>query len=77
MEARSELVAGELATELARRMADDGHDVLVIGAPLPDVRGQVVWSDAIRELLDRPGDHPILVVRAARGSGAEPAGDVA
>lgn len=73
--ATSELVRGELAPAWSRRMAE-GHDLLVLGAPLPDAAGRLTWGSASRALLDRPGDFPILVVRATRGAGAEPLGDL-
>jgi len=76
VEAASELARGDLGDAVRARMAAE-HDLLVIGAPLPDAQGALAWGPMTRALLDAPGDYPILVIRAARGAGGEPAGDVA
>jgi sulfate transport system ATP-binding protein len=53
---------GDLESTLAARMGD-GHDLLVLGAPLPDESGRLRFRRAARALLDGPGDYPILLVR--------------
>jgi sulfate transport system ATP-binding protein len=74
--AAAELAIGDLRVEIERRIAAD-HDLLVLGAPLPDEHGRLRLVGDVRALFERAGDVPILLVRAARGSGGEPAGDVA
>jgi hypothetical protein len=41
----------------------DGHDLLTLGAPLPDGHGRRRWGREVREILAAPADYPILVVR--------------
>lgn len=62
VEAEAETVRGQLAAVLERRMASE-HDILVLGAPLPDAQGRRAWGRQLRPLLDRPATFPILVVR--------------
>ncbi len=66
---------GELRAVLGGRI-DEARDLLVLGAPPPDDEGRYSWGRTLRGLLDAGGSVPILVVRAARGQGLEPAGDV-
>ena len=66
---------GELRALLGGRI-DEARDLLVLGAPPPDDEGRYSWGRTLRGLLDAGGAVPILVVRAARGQGLEPAGDV-
>jgi hypothetical protein len=68
--ADAELVAGELAGEIRRRL-ETGHDLLILGAPLADSRGRFAWGPSTRSLLDAPGDAPILVVRPESGAAVE------
>ncbi len=70
-----EVLRGEPGAMLATRVAQS-HDLLVLGAPPADDEGRFAWSRPMRALLDAGGIEPVLVVRAARGQGLEPAGDV-
>jgi sulfate transport system ATP-binding protein len=74
--AAPEVLLGEPGPQLAERIAKTS-DVLVLGAPPPDAEGEFAWSRPLRTLLDARGSEPILVVRAARGQGLDPAGDFA
>ena len=70
------LAIGGIEGEVGRHLAAD-HDLLVLGAPLPDDHGRLRLGSAVRALFEGGADVPILLVRAARGAGGEPAGDVA
>jgi hypothetical protein len=65
--ARAELVRGDLADVIARRMQGD-HDLLVLGAPLPAADGELTWGPSTRALLDGAGDYPVLIVRASEAA---------
>ena len=73
--AEPEVVLGEPGAVLGSRIAA-AHDLVVLGAPPPDAEGRCSWSRSMRFLLDGGDSAPVLVVRAARGQGLEPAGDV-
>ena len=73
--AEPELVLGAPGAVLGGRIAA-AQDLVVLGAPPPDAEGRCNWSRAMRFLLDGGDSAPVLVVRAARGQGLEPAGDV-
>jgi sulfate transport system ATP-binding protein len=68
--AEPEAVRGDLASVIGRRMRD-GHDVLVLGAPLPDGHGRRRWGREVRGILAAREQYPILVVRPG-GAGARP-----
>jgi sulfate transport system ATP-binding protein len=60
--AEPEVVRGDLAAVIERRMRD-GHDLLTLGAPLPNGHGRRRWGREVREILAAPAKYPILVVR--------------
>jgi sulfate transport system ATP-binding protein len=62
--AEPEAVRGALAGEVAARLADGAHDLLVLGTPLADETGRPRWGRAARSLLEAPASAPILVVRS-------------
>jgi sulfate transport system ATP-binding protein len=65
--AQPELAEGDVASAIAARVAD-GHDLLVLGAPLPDERGELSFGASTRALLDRPGEVPVLIVHPQRSA---------
>ncbi len=73
--AEPEVVLGEPGSVLGGRIAA-AQDLVVLGAPPPDAEGRCAWSRSMRFLLDCGDSSPVLIVRAARGQGLEPAGDV-
>nr|MBP9826435.1 hypothetical protein [Thermoanaerobaculia bacterium] len=73
--AEPEVVLGEPGAVLGGRIATT-HDLVVLGAPPHDPDGRYAWSRSLRFLLDCGDSAPVLIVRAARGQGLEPAGDV-
>ncbi len=73
--AEPEVARGEPGAVLGARIAA-AHDLLVLGAPPPDAEGRYAWGRSLRLLLDSGDIAPVLLVRAARGRGLEPAGDV-
>jgi len=60
--AEPEVVRGDLAAAVGQRIGE-AHDLLVLGAPLPDDEGRLAWAPTTRALLDAPGDAPILIIR--------------
>ncbi|MEO8275719.1 MAG: ABC transporter ATP-binding protein [Thermoanaerobaculia bacterium] len=62
--AEPELVRGELLPALDRRLRDR-HDLLVLGAPLPDAEGSRRWGRSLRALFEAQHDTPVLVIRGS------------
>ncbi|HSM51286.1 MAG TPA: universal stress protein, partial [Thermoanaerobaculia bacterium] len=54
---------GEPEEEILSTLAD-GHDLLVLGVPLPEGAGEVGLGGIVRRLVARTGSAPLLVVRS-------------
>ena len=54
---------GELEEQILAAVGD-GHDLAVLGAPLPGPTGEVRLDGPVRRLLSRTGTLPVLVVRS-------------
>jgi sulfate transport system ATP-binding protein len=50
--------------EILAEIAEGGHDLLVVGAPLPDVTGRSSQGGLVGDLLSAPPPCPVLIVRA-------------
>jgi sulfate transport system ATP-binding protein len=61
------IARGEWTEALVQRLRD-GHDLLVLGAPLPDESGQVRWGRRAGRLLEQLTKLPVLVVRSRLGT---------
>ena len=67
--ARSRWRRGALLHEIRAEIEESGHDLLVVGAPLPSERGLTPTSTGIvEELLRHPPPCPLLVVRGQQGA---------
>ncbi len=60
---------GPVVPTILNAMAQEGHDLLVVGAPLPAVNGRIALGGVVGQLVRRLAQ-PILVVRSLRISGA-------
>jgi sulfate transport system ATP-binding protein len=56
---------GPVATAIAAERQAGGHDLLVLGAPLPDRAGRVWLGGVVRQVLAAVPDCPVLIVRSA------------
>jgi sulfate transport system ATP-binding protein len=61
------LALGGAEEEILAALAD-GHDLLVLGVPLPEGQGEARLEGIVRRLLARSGDAPVLVVRSFEGT---------
>jgi sulfate transport system ATP-binding protein len=71
--AEPEAARGDVAAMIAERLgrgAQQGHDLLAVGAPLRDDSGRYRLRRATRSLVEASGDQPILIVRGERWAGA-------
>jgi hypothetical protein len=57
------IARGEWTEAIVQRLRD-GHDLLILGAPLPDESGQVRWGRRAGRLLEQLNKLPVLVVRS-------------
>jgi len=55
---------GEARQELCAEIASGDHDMIVLGAPLPDRRGRIALDGLIGTVLTEIGDPPVLIVPA-------------
>jgi ABC-type Fe3+/spermidine/putrescine transport system ATPase subunit/nucleotide-binding universal stress UspA family protein len=67
------LVESEILEELRMDSPEGAHDLLVIGAPLPDDDGNIEVEGLLGRLLKTLTDHPTLIVRSSVPSRGEPA----
>jgi sulfate/thiosulfate transport system ATP-binding protein len=72
--AQTAVHVGTVMEGIVSRLNEDHHDLLVVGAPLPDIDGKIVFSGLIGQLLRNITDRPILLVRSARQVGQQPVG---
>ena len=56
---------GATTTEISLELSAGGYDLLVLGAPLPDLDGQITLSGVVGQLLNKVMEVPILIVRSA------------
>ena len=56
--------SGVVADEILAELRSGSYDLLVVGAPLPMVRGRVVFAGAIESTLSQVTDRAVLVVRS-------------
>jgi sulfate transport system ATP-binding protein len=54
---------GQVRDEVRAQMHDGGHDLLVLGAPLPDWRGRITLAGVVGGLIEDAQDRPLLIVR--------------
>ena len=64
VEAESAVHVGTLLDGIRAKLTAEASDLLVLGAPLPDIDGKVVFSGLIAQLLRTVTDRPILIVRS-------------
>lgn len=64
VEAKSAVHVGTLLDGIQAKLTADASDLLVLGAPLPDIDGKVVFSGLIAQLLRTVTARPILIVRS-------------
>lgn len=56
---------GATTAEISLELSEGGYDLLVLGAPLPDLEGQITLSGVVGQLLNKVMEVPILIVRSA------------
>jgi hypothetical protein len=56
--------SGLVRDEIAREMRAGGHDLLVLGAPLPDREGGVSLRGLVGQMLAGSAQHLTLIVRS-------------
>ncbi len=64
VEAKSAVHVGTLLDGIRAKLTADASDLLVLGAPLPDIDGKTIFSGLIAQLLRSVTDRPILIVRS-------------
>ena len=72
VEAVSKVRSGPARREILAEIAEGGHDLLVVGAPLPDAGAPPRLDGLVARLLAVPLPCPVLVVRAPRESSQQP-----
>jgi sulfate transport system ATP-binding protein len=63
---------GAVQEGVTAKLNEGKYDLLVLGAPLPDIDGKIVFSGLVSNLLRTVTDCPILIVRSSRQSGSSP-----
>jgi sulfate transport system ATP-binding protein len=66
--AMAKVRSGSARREILAELAEGGHDLLVVGAPLPDAGAPPRLDGLVARLLSVPLPCPLLVVRAPRES---------
>lgn len=54
---------GAVTETIARQFGEGGHDLLVLGAPLADRDGAILFDSAVAPLLQEVREAPVLLVR--------------
>jgi nucleotide-binding universal stress UspA family protein len=62
--AQTAIRAGHPLDEIASQMQDNGHDLLVLGAPLTYREGEVSLEGVVGQILEKMTVHPVLIVRS-------------
>ena len=63
--ARTVIRYGATTAEIGVELSEGGYDLLVLGAPLADLDGQITLSGVVGQLLNKVTEIPILIVRSA------------
>jgi hypothetical protein len=64
---RAKVRRGPVLREIRAEIAEGGHDLVVVGAPLPAVRERAGLEGLVERLLVQPPPCPVLVVRRQSG----------
>ncbi|HEX4966426.1 MAG TPA: ATP-binding cassette domain-containing protein [Thermoanaerobaculia bacterium] len=59
---------GGAREEILAQLRDGGHDLLVVGSPLPGKDGEIELKGVVSRLLPEVGNVPILIVRSPEAS---------
>ncbi|MCO6452352.1 MAG: ATP-binding cassette domain-containing protein [Caldilineales bacterium] len=62
--ARTAIRYGDATAEIEKELRENRYDLLVLGAPLPGLHGEIVLEGVIVNLLSRVSDMPILLIRS-------------
>jgi sulfate transport system ATP-binding protein len=62
--ARTIVRRGVAQEQILEEMRTGGHDLIVVGAPLPNRRGDVSLHGFVGDLLEAVDDRPVLIVRS-------------
>ena len=65
--ARTLIREGPVREQIRAELAAGGHDLLVLGAPLPLAGGRVRLTGLVARLLEE-AERPVLIVRSSRGT---------
>jgi sulfate transport system ATP-binding protein len=63
---------GPVFDGIVRKLNEGGYDLLVLGAPLPDVDGKTMFNGLIGQVLRTMTGRSVLIVRSSRQMGASP-----
>jgi len=61
--ARTRVRSGPVVEQILEEFTGGGHDLLVIGAPLPDRRGALALGGLVEQLVAKSNERPVLIVR--------------
>ena len=70
--AQAAVHVGRVVEGITARLREGGHDLLVIGAPLPDVDGRILFNGVIGQVLKAVTNLPVLIVRSSCQAGSGP-----
>jgi sulfate transport system ATP-binding protein len=70
--ADSAVHVGPVYDGILRKRSEGPYDLLVLGAPLPDVDGKTLFNGLIRQVLRTMADQAVLIVRSSGQMGASP-----
>jgi hypothetical protein len=63
---------GPIYDGILRKLREGRYDLLVLGAPLPDVDGKTLFNRLIGQVLHTITDRAVLIVRSSRQLGGSP-----
>jgi sulfate/thiosulfate transport system ATP-binding protein len=70
--AQTAIHVGRVVEGISTQLRAEEHDLLVIGAPLPDVDGKILFNGIVSQVLKRVTDRPVLIVRSSRQGRVSP-----
>ncbi|MCL4859309.1 MAG: ATP-binding cassette domain-containing protein [Caldilineaceae bacterium] len=70
--AQTDVHVGRVVDGITARLRKGEHDLLVLGAPLPDGDGRILFNGIIGQVLKTVTDLPVLIVRSSCQAGSSP-----
>jgi nucleotide-binding universal stress UspA family protein len=62
--ATTRIRSGDVSEQILEELSASKHELVVVGAPLPNLRGELALGRLIKDIVTRCSDCPVLIVRS-------------